>query len=745
MFGVLVLIVLLIFVIRVRESMEAEYVPKTQAFKAVALAMTDRPGCELVSREHPHVTGEAQNEWYAKYMDYLYEQSFLDEELTLPNEEGAAGYLTYEEAGHILAAVDKSLAKQLTVTRWNRSKFVRQEQWWQLYEAMIPILDSDALLSRQSLLLYGTPANVEGAAEWMAYTSLGTLKFEGLELDAYIDMELQILKRGTEIVRMEKVISEDVTYQNVWLREDGEEAFRFEIGDITRSFPLTKSMKKENLLNQLADVELRAGEVKKVRVKKDTIQAKVLSVSEEAIELEGYGELPLAENFKVYKLYGTFEEQSLDDILVGYSLQDFVAADGELCAALTKREFDAKTIRVLLMDTNFKSEYHNSVTIRAKGEAVISLDGDSRKTEKLADGEERSFMLDDEWFEKGRVLITPKEESGEIAILSISRSIGTPSYGGRIELLKTDNGIVIVNDLYMEDYLKKVVPSEMPSSYEKEALKVQAVCARSYAYRQIQGNSYSEYGAHVNDSTEFQVYNNAERTAKTDEAVNETYGKMLCLNGVVQDAFYFSTSCGHTTDGTIWGASLDEVPYLRGVLLKSGNQTLDLTNNATFETFIKDKSYATYETGFSLYRWRMKLTSTKLESVIPGIGTITDMKMIERGTGGIGKRLKVIGTAGEYVIEGQSQIRVLLGDPEQVIVRADESYLRGSTTLPSAFIHIDNLGQENGVTTFRIWGGGYGHGVGMSQNGAQGMAKAGMNYEEILKKFYTGVEIAEVK
>ena len=85
----------------------------------------------------------------------------------------------------------------------------------------------------------------------------------------------------------------------------------------------------------------------------------------------------------------------------------------------------------------------------------------------------------------------------------------------------------MVNDLFLEDYLTKVVPSEMPPSYEKEALKAQAVCARTYAYRQIQGNTYSQYGAHVDDSTNFQVYNNTSANDKSTQTVKETYGKML--------------------------------------------------------------------------------------------------------------------------------------------------------------------------------------------------------------------------
>lgn len=80
----------------------------------------------------------------------------------------------------------------------------------------------------------------------------------------------------------------------------------------------------------------------------------------------------------------------------------------------------------------------------------------------------------------------------------------------------------------------------MPASYEKEALKAQAVCARTYAYRQIQGNAYGQYGAHVDDSTSFQVYNNINTSERTDQAVNETYGQMLFYNNKPIEAFYYS-------------------------------------------------------------------------------------------------------------------------------------------------------------------------------------------------------------
>lgn len=109
--------------------------------------------------------------------------------------------------------------------------------------------------------------------------------------------------------------------------------------------------------------------------------------------------------------------------------------------------------------------------------------------------------------------------------------MGNPSYAGTLDLYATSEGVVMVNELPLENYLCKVVPSEMPASYQKEALKAQAICARSYAYRQIMDYAYPEYQAHVNDSTDYQVYNNSASQQAATEAVQETAGKVLKYNG----------------------------------------------------------------------------------------------------------------------------------------------------------------------------------------------------------------------
>ena len=95
-----------------------------------------------------------------------------------------------------------------------------------------------------------------------------------------------------------------------------------------------------------------------------------------------------------------------------------------------------------------------------------------------------------------------------------------------------EEGMTVINELPMESYLCRVVPSEMPASYEMEALKAQAVCARSYAVRQMQDYAYPEYQAHVNDSVEYQVYNNSYPADTATQAVKDTTGQVVWYQGM---------------------------------------------------------------------------------------------------------------------------------------------------------------------------------------------------------------------
>ena len=741
-----VLVVVTLMVIIVKLEPPRDGIIRAQAMKAMALALTDKEECEKRAKERgtSHFSAKEKDNWFVKYMDYLYDEGYLDPELTPASLASAQGYLTYAEAAYMAGQVSGKLKLQAGSTRNNRDQAFPEEDWWQLYGSILKETDPEGKVEEMEAVLYGTPSNLDQAESWTAYTTAGNFGFQGLALDAFLDCEIRFLARSGEMITS-SLVSRNVVYENVWLAESDGRHFKAYLGTAYREFPVSAKLGGEDgMAGNLADLHMEDGKLVKITMKRDRLSGKVLSVTEDAIEIEGYGEIPLAPNFHVYKVYGDFKVLNASDILVGYNLQEFVAADGKLCAALLEREFDAKTIRVLLMDTGFKSVFHASADLVLGSGADLEYENAKGKMvgERLEAGTQLAVGPDSPYLEYGRMIITPDEPEA-ITIRSIERSQGTPVYSGSLEIKGTPEGLVLVNDLFLEDYLTKVVPSEMPPSYEKEALKAQAVCARTYAYRQIQGNTYSQYGAHVDDSTNFQVYNNTSANDKSTQAVKETYGKMLFYEDKPIEAFYFSTSCGRTADAGVWGTDSGKYPYLRAVEVKEGGKSLGKEDNDGFESYIKREDVIAYDTSYPMFRWQTDLPADVASAQISGAGQIQDMTVTDRGPGGIAGELTVTGTDGTVTIKGQSAIRSALGNPSLIITKKDGGTMTGSATLPSAFIAIEKRTGEDGSLSFHIYGGGFGHGVGMSQNGAQGMAKTGTGYKQILDFFYNGTELRE--
>lgn len=747
MAGMILLVAVLVLFILFHES-EPDGITRAAAYKAAALAVTSYSDCVKEADQEPSFfsAGE-QGRWYIKYADYLYRHGLLDQESVSPNQKTAEGQLTYGEAELLLEAMAKELEIDDIFSQLHfrpsakkQEKTVPEKTWWETYETLIAGAEKSEV-EFAPLLIYGTPENIRGGRSWTAYTDQGEFGFEGLVMDIYIDREIQVCKRGNEIIRVVEEISSEVVYKNTWIAsvDESDKTFTGYVGDVKREFDTKKKLGAgTGFEDQVADLHLRSGKVEKIVLKEERINGKILAVKEDSIEVEGYGAVPMDEGFQVYRLYGDFARRTINDLLVGYDALEFAVADGNLCAALLKHPFDADSIRVLIMDDGFQTVFHDQIQLEFLSNGTYRT---GEKSYKFAEGDTLKVTVDSSLFQNGRVIFEPEDQEKGIRVVSMNRSYGNPVYSGRLEISREEGGLVLVNELYLEDYLKHVVPSEMPVSYEKEALKAQAVCARTYAYRQIQGNSYKEYGAHVDDSTRFQVYNNLQTSQASDAAVTETYGKILMYQNSPAEAFYFSTSCGHTTDGTIWGASLSSVPYLKGVAVRPGGGQLDLTDEDTFSSFIKSAASG-YESEYAMYRWTTTCTSSQLEQKISGIGSITNLEVTRRSTGGIAVELQVTGTEGVKTVSTESQIRSILGNPELVIKKQDGQTLTGWSSLPSAFLTVEKKKtDENGMVTFAIYGGGYGHGVGMSQNGAQAMAKKGKTYEQILQFFFTGIEI----
>lgn len=374
-------------------------------------------------------------------------------------------------------------------------------------------------------------------------------------------------------------------------------------------------------------------------------------------------------------------------------------------------------VRVVIMTDSFASIYHASTKL--EGENLEILYGQDWKESKTV----REIELEPghELFQEGSVKVRVSNNQ-TIGIKSIERNYGNPQYQGEFEIFATDKGLVLVNELPLELYLRRVVPSEMPASYHLEALKAQAVCARSYAYMQMQKISYQDYDAHMNDSVSYQVYNNLNTSDKTDQAIEETAGQKVGIDGKVVTTYFYSTSSGHTTDLRAWGkGNNDSNSYLQGVPVSNGSED--------------------YEKDLPWYSWEIEVSKDTMQEIIElniqeSIGKLKDIAILSKGAGDVALSMKITGQDGSVTVEGENSIRKTLGGNNYNIIKNDGKSTKGMDLLPSAFFSIEQT-QES----YTIKGGGLGHGIGMSQNGANEMAKAGIGYKEIIDTFYQNVEL----
>lgn len=549
---------------------------------------------------------------------------------------------------------------------------------------------------------------------------------------------------------------------------------------------------------QVADITLTDECVTQVQIKNEKINGRLLRAGAGEIELEGLGKFPVSSQAKGYRLYDSLAMCTVSDLMIGYDFTDFVVENGEICAFLMAKEEAMEYIRVLLKNADYGGRFHDSVTVKGDTEYVIRYGSyDNMADEVHCAGEEVVIDSKGAYFQSDRIYIIPSALTGRITLGNVNRSQGAPSYRGTIELVQTKDGMVAVNEVLLEEYLYSVVPSEMPSSYPQEALKAQAICARTYAYSHMMKAGYPQYGAHVDDSTSYQVYNNILEQESTTTAAKETYGQLLYTgDGKLAGTYYYSTSCGMGSDATVWGESgAKGMEYLKPrainqetmekVLKEAQDQTDtesvlgdgDMAGQAmmdeeTFASFIKTKNADDFEVSEGWYRWtytvpvidrehmltaiqkRYEANSSKVLTLnkdgeyesceVKELGNITNLYIAGRGSGGVAQELVIETDKNTIKILTEHNIRYVLNDGVSKIFRQDGSEIASPNLLPSAFFVIDAGKEKENVVGYTLTGGGFGHGVGMSQNGARSMAKAGYSADEILQFFYEGCSIRNV-
>lgn len=340
-----------------------------------------------------------------------------------------------------------------------------------------------------------------------------------------------------------------------------------------------------------------------------------------------------------------------------------------------------------------------------------------------------------------------------LEVFGLKRAAKPAQYKGIIEIAKSPsrkNLFSVVNVLPLEEYLKGVVPNEMPVSFGLEALKAQTIAARNYAIRP-RANSYKQFD--ICDSVQCQVYfgSNTEKPL-SNQAILETKGLTGLYNSDLILALYSSTAGGYTesydnafTDPANNNEFVKPLPYLKGKPDICGLRELNDDESAyNFYTSYPN----TFDVKSSYYRWERHWAKNELEEILTRnllkqsksgliqpkfeekdrIKNLLSIEVTERGVSGKAKTLKISAENGEWIVKKELTIR-------RVIEKEGKA-------LPSANIAFKNEYDNDGnLSNINIFGGGYGHGVGMSQFGAGYLSLNGWSFDKILKHYYDGISI----
>jgi stage II sporulation protein D len=296
-------------------------------------------------------------------------------------------------------------------------------------------------------------------------------------------------------------------------------------------------------------------------------------------------------------------------------------------------------------------------------------------------------------------------------------------YRGEIVISATDSGLLVVNRLSMDDYLRGVVPLEIGSRAPAEfaAVQAQAVAARTYAYKHLNSTRPFDMYATVQD----QVYGGVDaEKPQSDSAIATTADVVVLYNGQPITTPYHST-CGGSTAAVseVWYDQPDQ-PYLRPV-----SDRIPGTNNYYCDPSPRFSWTQGYDAA-GLRAVMEKYLASYANAPKNGVGKITDIREQGRTSSGRVAALIVQTETGSYTLRG-NDIRFVLRDPKGAILNSTNFTFTKETS-----------GGE--ISSLNVSGRGYGHGIGMCQWGAIGRARAGQNYRTILETYYPGTTIGRI-
>ena len=638
------------------------------------------------------------------------------------NEDNAFQLIHYEQLKEVLEQLFDGVDLHL----------LKEQENYQIYE-VIQLLDEagqkagKSAITYQEMSLLKTSSEQENLAPWEVITDQGNFYFEGLVIEPLKGQTIQVAICQNQILGAMQILQ-----PYCWLKD-------------------CKVLKVEEMSGANNERQSQA-----------TIQL---------------GELELV--FQNEALTKAEENKNITLKLQAGCIVDYEKVEEAKASAAVSTASHSQKIRVLLTDSKGRA-VHNQVIIQSEQIVTLSTQ-ETKETLEVNKAFDAATFLEKAGVQK--VTLTP-EGVGSIKLTSVTKAGEVPAYKGSIEITQIAGGFIVINEVDLEDYVAGVIPSEMPTSFEKEALKAQAVAARTYGVSAIGSSKFKDYGADVDDTISSQVYNRIPANEASIAAAKETQGLVLKSNGKYVSNKFFSTSCGYTANyGEVWAGSQfpSQTPsYLvASQQFTNANLPAQLNNETDFKSFmcLGANDLEAYDEESPWFRWQVSLDQETLGGLIKpalktlaaehanwikydkkgevldkpveDIGLIYNLEVKKRGAGGNIMTLFIDGEKANVTVSTEYLIRSLFKSNDKVslnVTRADQTEVKALSLLPSAFFYVEQEEdpKTEAISKIVLYGGGNGHGVGLSQEGANGMAKLGYDYKQILANFYKDAELVPI-
>lgn len=699
--------------------------------------------------------------WYEKYYTEL--EALGVRSLKAEN---AFNPLTSQRLEEVLRELTQ---KDITIEEKNQLQLYEVLQY---YEEVLK--QYDRTLQYKTLTILSSPTDGQNLSAWQVATNEGTFCFEGLVVDPLKNKTVQVAYIGEELLGITEIISNQCVIEDCTVVAVDEEKATIKVVGLELEFN-HKALSSEDI-GQIGSLTIDGGKIIDFTMKGSQQVDILVSVSDKEVVLDKAGSFAY-DQLMIEDQTGQNRYNELEDLRFGLKVT-YSQKQGKITCLQIIGLSTLQEVRVIL--SSQKEGYTQSEVTLSIDQDYDLIYGDSVTT--LKTGETWQGSQFDWQAGQNVVRLVPRTEGSKVTIESIEKGTISPSYVGIIEITKVDQGYQIINQVDLESYVAGVLPSEMPTSYGIEALKAQAVAIRTYGMACMESSKFMSYGAHVDDTTASQVYNQIPTNEIAVDAAKQTAGLVVKSDGKLISNKFFATSCGYTANfGEVWAGQdfpSDTPSYLVSTQQYLGDKLVsDLQDEEDFKSFIAlgAEDLDAFDEDSPWFRWKVNLTGEEVQKLIQvalnqliqqysglitvtannsdqqvaieDLGNLCEMKVLKRGEGGNIMSLQLQFQKGKAVVETEYLIRSLFAsnaEQELVVTRSNQTTVSQMTLLPSAFFSIEQTQEESGkLSNLVLSGGGNGHGVGLSQDGAKGMAERGYSYKEILMHFYNDCEIVQ--